>query len=190
MLHLPEEPLLSYSYPLTPDDNERQDVQVLLHRLVLGRPEVDVFDAILPCMSTILGLDEAPIMAKRPIISSGTPKLSRQITSALAVRSLCANKTHAVVNGKNAPWGDALIILELVAEVFGCNHIALIVQSKRKESKEERGRTDLELFDDYMKTIWAHRSEYREQKIFPVFIYLTDALSVYEGDEGKIFLCL
>jgi len=62
--------------------------------------------------------------------------------------------------------------------------MALIVQSKRKETKEERDGTDTELFADYKRAIWDHRFEYQAKKIFPVFLYLTDASSVFEGDEG------
>jgi len=46
--------------------------------------------------------------------------------------------------------------------------LALIVQSKRKASLEEREKTDSDLLDDYERIIWNHREEFLEQKIFPI----------------------
>jgi len=156
------------------------------HRLVLGKPIVDVFDTILPCFSDILELEERAVWAKRPSLKVGAiQRCSKQVKSVLDLQDLIAKKVHAVLNANGASWGDSFVLLELVANTYGCTHITLIIQSKRKETKKERNQTDIQLFADYEKAVWKFRSEYRGAKIFPVFICLNDASSVFEGDEGE-----
>ena len=178
---LPDEPILSLHHTEIPDNslNQRQDLSMLLHRLLFGSTQgkVNVLDAILPGCYHKLPINKLPILATAPT-DFHVKNLFYQISDAQILRKMCESEVGAWINSKGTPWGDGFILLKLAKETNNCDMLALIVQSKRKASLEDREKPDIDLLDDYERIIWNHREEFLEQKIFPIFIYLTDAISV------------
>jgi hypothetical protein len=182
---------------LKSDDAELQDLLVLLYRIALAKQEsFNLFDAILPGYSRFF---EREISVPKPGRKT-TEKADILNQKIQDVDHLLHLKETACVNAKGASFADAFIVLPLkqlpssqvatdttTEEKQGgapYEFVAILVQSKRKETPEERGRTDVELWNEYKKAVWNHREAFITNRIFPVFVYITDSTAHDASDPG------
>lgn len=174
-LSLPREPILEWEAALPSDKNEVQDLVVLLHRLASAatRRVAHLFtEVILPGTQS-----EEDLVVEVPANTSECISLRKRIQEPNQFLAYAAEKKGAAyVNGKGASGGDAFLLLKLEVPTMGCEWVVIIVQSKRKESLEERKKVDTAVLKDYNKSIWRRDIEqFMANKMFPVFLYLTDA---------------
>ena len=169
-MNIPAEPLLTLNGTLDYKLNEQQDLAVVLHKLCTQPTATCKLVDIVPSP-----LIPDSLVVKLPSNPSWTRE-SRHIESPDELLPLVQlYQCSAFINGPQAAFSDSFLILELLNPFEGYTHVALLLQSKRKESFKGRQEIDSELFWDFEKTLFRHRNTYQVSHILPVYVYITDA---------------
>jgi len=202
---IPREPLLSLQSDLLPSENELVDVTVLLHNIgvqVVRNPNAtacklgEILPHTLPVKTNsifFLYIYSNFLQHNSPSQQDLTVTLPRESymrVKPLSEKASCPANLLSIlqrdrsvigfVNGARASFADAFVILELVS----CppfTHVAILIQSKRRESPEERAKVDKEFCVDYCKTIADHMPAFFAAKLFPLYVYISDSDEVDTG---------
>jgi hypothetical protein len=175
---IPSEPLLKLKSELSPADNELLDVTVVLHNVavqIVNKNEACPLYALIPHN---LAYD---LEVKVPHKPTRAEKLHETIVNPNQILTAVRRDSRNLigfVNGEKSSFADSFLVLELASVAFGCTHVVILIQSKRRRSPEERGRTDVEFRADYYKTVAKHMSSFLQCKLFPVYLYITDSVEV------------
>jgi len=174
-MNIPREPLLRLDANLTFEDNEEQDLAVLAHKLsAQPLPRCKLADII-------TGMPVPDISVKIPSDLSPVRLTSWIASPSELLPLLWLYRCSAFINGPTAPFCDSFIILEIVEPFGEFTHVAILLQSKRKETAKKRNEIDNGLFRDFAKTLFRHSAEYVANRILPVYLYITDAMRFGTG---------
>jgi len=169
-MRAPQEPLFSYDNKLTADNNEIQDLSTILWRLSC-HPKSSTVDLseIIP----VVPREKFTIIVPHNLKTQGS---SSRISGWDVISSMTTNKKlshQAIINGRNASFADSFLLLQIAGNKK--EWLVILIQSKRKESFQNRQKKDGELAADLSKVLGKWNQNQHPNYIF---LYITDAKEV------------
>jgi hypothetical protein len=172
--NFPQEPVLRLSPTLDKDENEKQDLATVLHHLwresvIERRKEVDLAEFI-------PGLAHG-IYVVEPPKKFAVKYLRNRVNNVKDLEALFNSwyksfdrDGQAFKNAERASWGDTFVFLKLVKQK---KWMVLILQSKRRASKEEQRKTQ-SLTKDLNKVLGKKRTAFVGSMFDYLYLFITD----------------